>query len=79
MNNIFTSKEAINAAIIYAGLQNDNPRCANVLHRNSMYELTVCTTFQRYDFYVGDVSGEIYGINVEPMLDIEDACGRIAA
>ena len=79
MNNIITCKEAIAAAISCADLYNNDPRCTCAVLNNGLYELEIRTTFQRYDFYVGAVSGEVLGISSEPVLDIDDACDRIAA
>ena len=71
MKNTISYKDAIASAVKYADLSNNDPRCANVLLSEGVYELEIDTPFQHYDFYVDSVSGEILGINCEPYMEID--------
>ena len=69
--------EALKAALAYAGLSADDARCTFASHHDGLYELTVRTSFQKYDFYVEAWTGEVLGINAEPMLDLDEEGSRM--
>lgn len=73
MNNILTAAEAYMHAIRYAGLENNDPVLFSAARNGGLYELVVRSNLQRYEFYVGAVSGDVLGISCEPVLDMAEA------
>ena len=43
---------------------------------NKLYEICLQTAFQAYDIFLDSVTGEIKGLNIEPVLDYEDLYGE---
>ncbi len=75
-NTEMTSNEALIAAIIETGLENDSPRCTMISCENNLYEICLRTDYQIYDIYLDALSREILGLNTEPVLDYEELYGE---
>lgn len=75
MNTKLTASAALAAAIACADLSREDPRCESVCCRDGYYELTLRTAFLRYEFYVDAVSGQVAGVNFEPV-EPESECGE---
>ena len=69
MNNTLklTTDQALQSAIAYAEIENDEPRCASGSFAGGLYHFIVTTLYLRYEFYVDAVSGEVLGISTEPL------------
>ena len=69
MNNTLklTTDQALQSAIAYAEIENDEPRCASGSFAGGLYHFIVTTQYLRYEFYVDAVSGEVLGISTEPL------------
>ena len=69
MNNTLklTTDQALQSAIAYAEIKNDEPRCASGSFADGVYHFIVTTLYLRYEFYVDAVSGEVLGISTEPL------------
>ncbi len=73
MNNTLklTTDQALQSAIAYAEIKNDEPRCASGSLADGVYHFIVTTLYLRYEFYVDAVSGEVLGISTEPLSYLE--------
>ena len=73
MNNTLklTTDQALQSAIAYAEIKNDEPRCASGSFAYGVYHFIVTTLYLRYEFYVDAVSGEVLGISTEPLSYLE--------
>ena len=72
-----TITEAIQAAVCYARIENDEPFCASALYEEDFFALVIYTFYQRYEFYVDSGSGEVLGILSEPMFDLPEEKGAV--
>ncbi len=73
MNNTMklTTDQALQSAIAYAEIKNDEPRCTSGSFADGIYHFIVTTLYLRYEFYVDAVSGEVLGISTEPLSYLE--------
>ena len=69
MNKIIgTSREqALQLAISYANIAGDEPRCLSAEYDSGLHHFLVTTLFMRYEFYVDALSGEVLGIDTQPL------------
>lgn len=74
-----TITDAINIAIKYSSIQNDEPCCVSAVYEDGFFALTVYTLFQKYEFYVQGTDGEVAGVISEPLLCFEDECFKSCA
>ena len=65
--NRMTNEHALNIALTYAGIENTEPRCLSNSYRNGFYHITVWTPYLKYEFYVDALTGEVAGIDTEPV------------
>ena len=74
----FTAKQAFAIAVREADLGNCDPKLIQVKNEDGFYKLIVQAAFMEYEFYVGCFDGMVYGINAEPIedMDIEYAYGH---
>ena len=67
-NAYITKSEALENALASAGLTREECRCPVNRLENEFYYITVYTLFQKYEFYVDALTGEVPGMSSEPML-----------
>lgn len=67
MKQMMNENQALSRALEYAGLAKTESRCAFRKAQDGLYEFTVLTLYQKYDFYVDALSGEVLGVNSEPL------------
>jgi len=60
-------EQALQRALIYADIKNDEPFCLSRTYADELYHFVVRTFYMRYEFYVDAVSGEVLGISTEPL------------
>lgn len=75
MNNLLNKREAINAALSQANIRMEDVRLTDCRLNGCHYELNLCTDWMRYICYVGAVSGELVGIDCEPVIDMDGLGG----
>ncbi len=66
-NEHLTRKQALRAAYLSAGIENDGPVCLAGRYDGGFYHFVVRTLFLRYEFYVDAANGEVPGISTEPL------------
>lgn len=69
----YTANEALRSAMEYAQLATEDVRVAKLAAKDGLYEITLHTPYQMYEFYVDAATGEVLGINAVPSLDLESA------
>lgn len=69
MNKIkmLTAEQALNHALIYARIENEEPRCLFSRRRDGLYQFIVRTVCLKYEFYVDAEDGTVLGIDTEPL------------
>ncbi len=69
MNTIIqlTPERALQQALVYADIQNDEPRCLYSRYADGLYHFVVSTFSLKYEFYVDAETGEVPGISMEPL------------
>ena len=67
-----TITEAIQTAVRYARIENDEPFCASAICEENTIALIIYTFYQKYEFYVDSCSGEVLGIMSEPMFELSE-------
>ena len=69
MNNTIklTQDQALQCAIIYANIRNDEPVCISGNLADGLFHFIVTTLYLRYEFYVDAGNGEVLGISTEPL------------
>ena len=68
MNTTTISKSsALQTALNYAGLAIKECHCVYNNLSEDLFEICVNTPYQRYEFYVEEKTGEVLGINAEPL------------
>jgi len=75
MNNLLNKNEALNAALTQADLTHEDVRLLSCRLDGNFYEMYLCTDWMRYVCYVGAVSGELVGIDYEPVIDLDSLNG----
>ena len=58
---------ALQTALSYAGLAIKECQCIYNNLSEGLYEIWVNTPYQRYEVYVEERTGEVLGINAEPL------------
>lgn len=58
---------ALQTALNYAGLAIKECHCIYNNLSEGLFEIWVNTPYQRYEFFVEERSGEVIGINAEPL------------
>ncbi len=73
MNNKIqlTPAQALQCAIAYAEIKNDEPVCTSGTYADGLYHFIVTTLYLRYEFYIDAVKGEVLGISTEPLSYLE--------
>lgn len=66
------SEQALQNALIYAGIENEKFDCKFKQHEDGLYHFLVCTSWMKYEFYVEAGGGEVLGIYTEPLVYRED-------
>ena len=69
-----TKEQALNIALTYAGIENNEPHCLSNVCRSGFYQIAVRTPYLKYEFYVDAVNGEVAGIDTEPVPYPEALC-----
>lgn len=67
IGRVIGTYEAVALALRSVGLDMTDARCTKAVYNEGYYELLVFTSFQKYDFYVDVYSGDVLGINIEPV------------
>lgn len=79
MNNMhpLTAKQALRAALAYAGIEETESRCLLNRYDDGLYHLFVNTAYMKYEFYVSAADGEVLGFDLEAQTCSEalDFCG----
>ena len=75
-NNHLTPEQAMQLALNYANIRNDEPLCLSMRYAEGLYSFVFYTLHMRYEFYVDAANGEVLGIDTEPLLYAEalDLC-----
>ena len=73
-----TTDQALQRAIAYAEIKNDDPVCTFSGFANGLHHFIVATVSLRYEFYVDAVEDEVLGISTEP-LSYSEALGLCTA
>lgn len=76
MKNI-NSKTALNNALTSVGINDGNYCCEYICLEDNCYRLIVSTLMLRYEFYVDAASGEVLGIDTEPMIDVTETASEL--
>lgn len=71
INLTYTANEALRSAMEYARLTTEDVRVTKLTAKDGLYEITLRTLCQMYEFYVDAANGEVLGVNAEPALDLE--------
>ena len=65
--NRVTEKQALQAALRYAGLQDAQWQCRLNRLEEGLYRILLRTPYLAWEFYVDADSGEVLGIDTEPI------------
>lgn len=76
MKNI-NSKTALNNALTSVGINDGNYCCEYICLEGGCYRLIVSTLMLRYEFYVDAATGEVLGIDTEPMIDVTETASEL--
>lgn len=63
-----TTDQALRRALVYARIENEDPRCLFSSGRDGLYHFVVTTVCLKYEFYVDAGDGTVLGIDTEPLL-----------
>ena len=63
-----TAGQALDCALLYAKIENEDPRCLFSHSREGLYHFIVRTAYLKYEFYVEAGDGTVLGIDTEPLL-----------
>ncbi|MCR5087959.1 MAG: hypothetical protein K6C08_00415 [Oscillospiraceae bacterium] len=74
MINRKTADNALRIAMRYARLNKESVICTHLSCDNDIYEITLRTPYQIYEFYVDPAACEVIGINAEPSLELNCLC-----
>ena len=72
--HFITKEQALNIALTYAGIENNEPHCLSNVFRSGFYQVAVWTPYLKYEFFVDAENGETAGIDTEPVLYQEALC-----
>ncbi len=76
MKNI-NSKTALNNALTSVGISDGNYCCEYICLESGYYRMIVSTLMLRYEFYVDACTGEVCGINTEPVIDVTEQAAEL--
>lgn len=62
-----TAGQALDCALLYAKIENEDPRCLFSHSREGLYHFIVRTAYLKYEFYVEAGDGTVLGIDTEPL------------
>ena len=81
MNTALNSEHALHTALIYAGIEKEEFDCLLQQYEDGLYHFLLRTYWMKYEFYVEDRTGEILGIQTEPLVyrEVLDVCGSAGA
>lgn len=63
-----TTEQAMGRALVYAGIENEDPRYLFSNCKDGLYHFVVTTAYLKYEFYVDAEDGTVLGIDTEPLL-----------
>lgn len=63
-----TSVQALHNALIYAGIENNEFDCPFERYEDGLFHFLVRTFWMEYEFFVEANTGEVLGINTEPLV-----------
>ena len=66
------ANNALRIAMRYAKLNKETTVCTGLSCTDGLYEITLRTPYQIYEFYVDSDQGEVLGINTVPGLDLDN-------
>ena len=69
-----TREQALQSAIAYAGIDARDAYCLSSSCQEGLYHLKLWTPYLRYEFYVNALTGEVPGIDMEPVPCSEALC-----
>ena len=71
----FITKElALRIALTYAGIENSEYHCLSNEYDDGFFRIAVWTPYLKYEFFVDAVSGDVAGIDMEPVPYPEALC-----
>lgn len=65
--HFITKEQALNIALTYAGIENNEPHCLSNVFLSGFYQVAVWTPYLKYEFFVDAASGDVAGIATEPV------------
>ena len=65
--NAMNEKKALACALAHAGLEQSESRCLYSFCRDGLYQIGLWTPYLKYEFYLDAVSGEVLGLDTEPI------------
>ncbi len=65
--HFITKEQALNIALTYAGIENNDFRCLGNSYCGGFYQIAVRTPYLKYEFFVDAVNGEVAGIDTQPV------------
>lgn len=65
--NHITNEQAMNAALAFAGIADEEYVCLSSCCRDGYYHIAVWTPYLKYEFYVDALDGEVAGIDTVPV------------
>lgn len=65
--SLITSEQAMRRAMDYAGLTDAESFWTLDRYEDGLYALSALTLYQRYEFYMDATTGEVLGVNSEPL------------
>lgn len=69
--NTLTIEQAMRCALVYARIENETCRCLSSGRDADLYHFVVHTAFMRYEFYVDAGSGDVLGLDTQPLTQPE--------
>lgn len=76
--NPLTREQALGRALDDAGIGNIENRCLLNRYIDGLYEIVVHSPYMKYEFYVDAESGQVLGLNTEPLPypELLSPCGQ---
>ncbi len=63
-----TTEQALGRALVYARIENEDPRCLFSNYKDGLCHFVVTTAYLKYEFYVNTEDGTVLGIDTQPLL-----------
>lgn len=60
-------EKALHNALVYAGIENEEYACMSIGYMDGLHYFLVHTLCLKYEFFVESASGDVLGINTEPL------------